>query len=103
MAIDELQKGNDDLLVVMFAELVGISPTESGFGGFGKRWDTLKEEKGIIEFNKALKVANKDFNKKATKEKAKSGWKKLTTDEQNAKLDRFKKEANNKALSKHGL
>ena len=89
---EELKKGNDDLLLVMLAEGLGISSVDYGFRGQGKKWEQLKEKKGEKIFNESLKLIQDRFNERADKLKNSSRWKRMNNDEQSKELDKIRKE-----------
>lgn len=101
--VEEVQKGNDDLLLVMLAEAFGISYYEYVFRGSGKKWTTLKEQEGDRVFNDSLKKVQNEFNERADKLKKSSKWKRMDNDEQSKELDKIRREETNKIFSKYNI
>ncbi len=101
--VEELEKGNDELLLVMIAEAIGISPTKFSFSGQGKKWQELKEKKGEKIFNESLKIVQDRFNERAEKLKSSSKWKKMTNEEQGKELDKIKSEETNRIFKKYNI
>jgi hypothetical protein len=100
---EELEKGNDDLLLVMLAETFGISPTEFSFSGQGARWQELKDKKGDDIFNESLKEVQNRFNERAEKLQNSSKWDKIDNDEQSKALDKIKTEETNRIFKKYNI
>lgn len=103
MLIEELQKGNDDILLAMLAEALGISVTETTFRGFGKKWDNLREKRGENIFNQSLKIVTERFNARAERLTESSRWEKLTNDEKSKELDKIRREENNRIFNMYGI
>lgn len=101
--IEELKKGNDDLLLVMIAEGLGISPTDFSFRGQGKKWEQLKAKKGEDIFYKELKGIQDRFNIRADRLEKSSLFKKMDYEKQADELTKIKTEETNKVFSKYGI
>jgi len=101
--IDELKKGNDDLLLVMLAEAFGISPTDFSFRGTGKKWEALKTKKREQIFNQSLKEVQNKFNEKVNKLEGSLRWEKMNNDERTKELSKIKTEETNKIFSRYGI
>ena len=100
---EELRKGNDDLLLVMLAEGLGISFVEYGFRGSGKKWDQLKEKKGEKIFNESLRKVQDRFNERANKLKSSSQWKRMDNDEQSKELDKIRREETDRIFRQYDI
>ncbi len=100
--MDELKKGNDDILIAMMAEIVGISNFKTTFRGTGKKWGQLKEKKGDKIFNEALRNVTEKFNEKAKKLETSSKWGRMDNDEQTKALDKIRREETARALLHYG-
>jgi len=101
--IEELQKGNDDILLAMMAEVMGISSYETTMRGYGKRWEALRDKVDTRTYNEALKKVTKQFNERADKLEKSSRWKKMDNDERSKELNKIRREETNRALSRHGI
>jgi len=100
---EELRKGNDDLLLVMMAEALGISFIDYGFRGNGKKWEQLKEKKGEKIFNESLKKVQDRFNERADKLKNSSRWKRMDNDEQSKELDKIRREETDRIFRQYNI
>lgn len=103
MFMDEMKAGNDGILVAMIAESLGLSTSSYNIGGFGEKWEALKEKEGPKEYNKALKDVSEKFNERAKKLRSSSQWGKMDNEEQNKTLDKIRKEETEKVLNRYGL
>lgn len=103
MLIDELKKGNDDILLAMLAEGVGISVSDTTFRGYGKKWEKLKEKRGDFEYNKALKDVTRKFNERVDKLEKSPRYQKLNNKKQAEELTALRKEITDSVLSRYGL
>src|SRR3990167_6110511 len=92
MLIDELKKGNDDVLLAMIAEGLGISATDTTFRGYGKRWEHLKEKKGDEVYNKSLQQITERFNERADRIRSSSRWERMDNKKQAKELDDIRRE-----------
>lgn len=101
--IEELEKGSDDLLLVMLAESFGFSPTDFSFRGQGKKWEELKEKKGEKVFNESLKLIQNRFNERAKKLENSSQWKSMNFEKRNKELDKIRKEETGRIFTKYGI
>jgi hypothetical protein len=103
MLFDELEKGNDDILVAMLAETFGISTTATTMMGSGKKWDALKEEKGDEIYNESLKKVTENFNRRADALEKSPRWKKMTNKEQNDALSDIRTEETEKIFARYNI
>ncbi|MCR4307107.1 MAG: hypothetical protein NUV80_00945 [Candidatus Berkelbacteria bacterium] len=103
MLVDELKKGNDDVLLAMIAEGLGISATETTFRGFGKKWEQLKEKKGDRVYNEALKQITERFNERAKKLRESSRYQNMNNEKQAKELDSIRTEETEKIFQRYGL
>jgi len=103
MLIEELQKGNDDILLAMIAESLGISTTETTMRGYGKKWEALKNKVDTETYNQALKTVTERFNKRANKIQKSSRWEKMDNDERSKELDSIKQEETERIFNKYGI
>lgn len=103
LLVEELQKGNDDILLAMLAENLGVSATDTTFRGFGKKWDRLREQRGDEVYNEALKSVTDKFNERAKKLENLPRWKKMSNEEQAKELDSIRTELTNAVFSRYGI
>lgn len=103
MFMEEMKTGNDGILVAMIAEGLGLSPSSYNVGGFGKKWEALKEKEDPKEYNKAIKTVTKKYNERADKLKKSSGWDKMDNEEQNKALDKIRSEETTNIFRKYGI
>lgn len=103
MLIDELKKGNDDILLAMIAEGLGFSTTETTMRGYGTKWKKLKEKVDTKTYNEALKTVTKRFNEKTEKLKNSIRWEKMDNDERSTELDKIRKEETDKIFNRYGI
>jgi len=103
MLVDELKKGNDDILIAMLAEGFGISTTQTTMTGSGKKWQMLKDKIDTKTYNDALKIVTSKFNERAEKLKKSSRWQKMNNDERSKELDKMRKEETERIFSKYGI
>lgn len=101
--IDELQKGNDDILIAMMAEAIGISPYETTMGGYGTKWRELKEKIDIKKYNQALKTVTDRFNKRAERLKKSSSWERMDYENQAEELQKIKREETERVFNRYGI
>lgn len=101
--IDELKKGNDDIVMAMMAEALGFSATDRTFRGSGKKWAELKEKKGEDVYNESLKKVTDEFNKEAEKLQATTRFKNMDNKEQAKALDAIRTEVTNKVFKRYGI
>ena len=103
MLVEELQKGNDDVLFAMIMEAMGVSATETTMRGYGKRWDELREKVDTKTYNEALKTVTEKFNKRADKLEDSSRWKKMDNDERSKELNKIRREETDRVLKRYGI
>lgn len=101
--IDELKKGNDDIVLAMIAEGLGFSATDSTFKGSGKKWAELKEKKGDDVYNESLQKVTNEFNKEAEKLQATTRFKNMKNEDQAKALDAIRTEVTNKVFKRYGI
>jgi len=101
--IEELQKGNDDILMAMLAEGMGISITETTMRGYGKKWQKLKAKVDTTTYNKALKTVTENFNEKSDKLRRSSRWKKMDWEEQSKELAKIKRQETDRIFNRYGI
>ena len=100
---EELKKGNDDILVMMIAESLGFSSTDSTFGVYGKRWQEMQEKVGPEKTNEMLKGITERYNKRSEALKNSASWEKMTNEEQGDALTKIKREENERVLKSQGI
>lgn len=103
MFIEELNKGNDDVLLAMIAEGLGISPTDRTMRGYGKKWQKLKEKKGDEIFNQSLKQATERFNERAERLQKSSRWERMDNDARSKELDKIRREETERIFNRYGI
>jgi len=103
MFVDELKKGNDDILLAMIAEVLGISTVETTMRGYGKRWEALKNKVDTETYNRALKMVTEKFNERADKIQKSSRWRKLDNDERSKELDKIRGEETEKIFDRYNI
>lgn len=103
MLIEEIQRGNDDMLGVMIAEGLGISPRSTTFGGYGDRWRELRDTEDARTYNNALKDVTNKFNERADRLRGTSRWKRMSNEEQTQELEAIRRDATNEVLSRFGI
>jgi len=103
MLIEELRAGNDDILLAMMAEAVGISVSTANIGGYGKKWDALKEKKGDTIYNQSLKQVTEKFNERAKKLEASSRWEKMDNEARSKELDKIRREETDRIFNRYGI
>lgn len=103
MLIEELQKGNDDVLLAMIAEGMGISTTETTMRGYGKKWETLKGKVNTEKYNEALKQVTDKFNERAEKLQNTPRFGKMTNDEKSKELDKIRREETDRIFARYGI
>ncbi len=101
--VEELQKGNDDVLLAMIAEAMGFSLSETTMKGYSKRWKALKEKIDADTYNKALKQVTRRFNERADKLEGSSRWKRMDNDERSKELNKIKREETERIFKKYGI
>ena len=101
--VDELKKGNDDVLMAMLAEGLGFSATDNTFRGSGKKWAELKEKKGEDVYNQSLKKVTEEFNKEAEKLQNSARFKNMKNEDQAKMLDNLRTEVTNKIFKRYGI
>lgn len=101
--IDELKKGNDDIVMAMMAEALGFSASDTTFKGSGKKWAELKEKKGEDVYNESLKKVTDEFNKEAEKLQNSTRFKNMKNDEQAEALDAIRTEVTNKIFKRYNI
>lgn len=101
--VDELEKGSSDLLLVMIAEALGISPTDFTFRGQGKKWEALKEKKGEQIFNESLKQVQDRFNERTERLEESFRWEKMDFEERNKELDKIRREETERVFRRYGI
>ena len=103
MFVEELQKGNDDILLAMIAEGIGISVTDTTFRGYGGRWEELRNKIDVSKYNQALKQVTDRFNSRADKLRSSSRWGRMDNKEQAKELDAIRREETNRVLKRYGI
>lgn len=101
--IEELQKGNDDLLMVMLAETLGFSVSDATMTGYGKRWGELKDEIGDAETNRLLKQVTERFNDRAELLQQSNQWDRMTNEQQRDELYKIKRDETERVFRRYGL
>jgi len=101
--VEELEKGNDDILLVMLAEAVGVSVSDTMFRGFGVKWGKLKEKVDTNTYNRALKDVTRRFNERADKLESSSRFKKMNNEDQTKELDKIRREETDRVLRRYGI
>ena len=101
--MEEMKKGNDDLLLIMLAETFGFGTSAGGMFLQGERWQSLIDKKGDkVFYESTLKVTDR-YNKRADRLRNSSLWKRLSNEEQNKALDKIRTEEINNELKRYGL
>lgn len=103
LLIENIQNGNDELLTVMIAESVGLSPSGTTMQGFSKDWKTLKQKVDSKTYNDALITVTERFNARADRLEKTSAWKTMTQDERNKELDAIRNEETNIIMARYGI
>lgn len=101
--VDELKKGNDDIVMAMIAEGLGFSATDNTFRGSGKKWAELKDKKGDDVYNESLKKVTDEFNKEAEKLQNSTRFKNMNNEDQAKELDKIRTEASEKVFNRYGI
>ena len=103
MLVEELKKGNDDILIAMMAESLGFSATDTTMRGFGKKWDKLKEKKGDDVYNQSLKQVTERFNERAQKLESSLRWEKMDNEKRTKELGAIRKEETDRIFNRYGI
>lgn len=103
MLIDELKKGNDDILLAMIAEGLGISATETTMRGYGAKWEKLKGKVDTEVYNESLKLVTDRFNERAGKLENSFRWQRMDNDERTKELDKIRREETERIFSRYGI
>jgi len=101
--IEELQRGNDDILLTMIAEGMGISTIGTTMRGYGAKWEKLKNKVDIRIYNEALKTVTQRFNERADKLEGSLRWGKMDNDERSKELLKIRGEETNRIFDKYGI
>lgn len=101
--VEELQKGNDDILFAMIAEGIGFSSTDRTFMRYGKRWNELRSTVSASEYNDALKLVTERFNERADELKKSRDWKDMDNDQQKEALEAIRSEETTIVLRSYGI
>lgn len=101
--MDELKKGNDDILIAMMGEVLGFSITETTLRGSGAKWDKLKNKVDEKVYNQSLKIVTDRFNERAKKLENSLRWSKMNNDERSKELDKIRREETDKIFSRYGI
>ena len=102
MMIDELNRGNDDIITLMVAEGLGFSPNSARFQGYSKKWKQLKE-KDTDDYNKAIKQVSKTFTARADKLETSPQWEGMTREERNKAMEKIRSEETDRVMRKYGI
>ncbi len=103
MFIEELQKGNSDIITAMFAESIGFSPSNAGLSDYGTKWQALKNKVDNKTYNEALKKVTENFNKRADRLEKSSRFERMNNEERSKELNKIKREETEKVLSRYGI
>lgn len=102
MMIEELQKGDDDIITLMLAEGLGFSPNSASYRPYGKKWDELKT-KSTPDYNKAIKEVSKQFNEKAKILESSKQWEEMTQEERKKEMNKIRDEITSRVLRQYGI
>jgi hypothetical protein len=103
MFVEELQKGNSDILLAMLAESFGFSPSDVTMRGYGAKWQALKEKVDNKTFNDALKTVTQRFNERADKLESTTRFERMTNEERSKELDKIRREETDRIFDRHGI
>ncbi len=98
-----LEKGNDHMLTLSIAEIMGLSTTDTDMRGYGKKWEALQEKVSDEEYANVLRDLTEDFNKEAQQLEDSYGWDNMTNDERSKKIDAIRAKLSARALSRYGI
>ena len=101
--IDEIKKGNDDVLIVMLAEAFGISQIDYTMKLSGKKWETLKVKVDEKTLNDAMKSVTERFNERAEKLEQSVRWNKMDNDERTDELEKIRSEETSKIFKRYNI
>jgi hypothetical protein len=101
--MEEIEKGNDDVLLSMVMEGLGFGSTDFAFRGTSKKWKKLKEKKGNRTYNDSLRTLRTKFNKKKKKLEKTRRWKNMDNEEQNKALDKIKRDEEKRIFARHNI
>lgn len=101
--MEEMKKGNDDLLLIMLAETFGFSPSSATLFPSGNKWRQLRERKGDEVFHNATITVTNRYNERAEKLKNSPRWKRMTNEERSKELDRIRREETDRIFDRYGI
>lgn len=103
MFLEEMHQGNDDILAAMLAEVFGISPRSNISGGYGRKWDELREKEDVKTYNEALKTVSENFQTRAKKLESTLRFERMDNEEKSKALDKIRREETDKVLKRFGI
>ena len=103
VVLEELERGDSNLLMVSIAEALGLSPTPTTFGGYGNRWQELKENQDSETYNNALREVTDKFNQRAERLENSARWGRLSNEEQANELTAIQRQVTDEVLSRFGI
>lgn len=101
--VDDIQKGNDQILFSAISDGLGFSVSDSVMFGTSEKWDKLEQKKGEAVKQEALVKLTENYNKRVGKLKDSRRWDKMDNEEQSKELDKIKREETDKILSRYGV
>lgn len=101
--VDDLRKGNDDVLVATMLEGLGLSVSRDAFGGYSKQWKALEEKHGPAAQNDALKQLTANFRTRMERERRTAAWQRADQEERNKIIDKVKREETAKIMRRYGI
>lgn len=101
--MEELQKGNDDILIAMIGEMLGFGITDTDLRVSGAKWNKLKNKVDDKTYNQAIQTVTDKFNERAKKLENSFRWSKMNNDERSKELDKIRREETDKIFSRYGI